>query len=121
MNPEFPFCMFPLLRGNTCMLTHAVELCKIKTERDRVIANSLLITVKATIDAQTHSSPDQNLWAWLSGCYSQPRVQRLSAGAKKEVSTLLWPEGIRCSILGLCSLHQRMQALKGNPQLRDFD
>lgn len=103
------------------MHTHAVELCKIKTERDRVMANSLLITVKATVNAQTHSSPNQNLWAWLSGCYSQPRVQRPSRGVKKEVSSLLWPEGIRCSILGLCSLHQRMQALKGNPQLRYFD
>lgn len=105
---------------HVCVCTHAVELCKIKTERNRVIANSLLITVKATVNVRSHSSPNQNLWAWLSACYSQPRVQRTSRGAKKEVSTLLWPEGISCSILGLCSLHQRMQAPKGNPQHKRF-
>lgn len=32
---------------------YAVDLCKIKTERDRVMANSLLITVKATANAIT--------------------------------------------------------------------
>lgn len=120
MNPEFPFRMFPLLRGNTCVCTLAVDLCKIKTERDRVMANSLLITVKATANARSHSSPNQDLWAWLSGCYSQAREQRTSGGAKKGVSTLLWPEGISCSILGLCSVHQKMQAPKGNPQRKRF-
>ena len=107
MNSEFPLQMFPLIHGDMCVCMHTVELCKIRDGKGQGDGKSPL--TKLTPD--DHEGNSQCLITQFTNQNLQHRVGRGSGGREVEVTTLLWPEGISCSILAcvLCTKGRRHQ------------
>lgn len=119
MNPEFPFACFLCSAGTRVCARSQWNSVKSRQKGMGVMANSLLITVKATANARSHSSPNQDLWAWLSECYSQAREQRMSGGRRRELVPCY---GLRYQLqhIGLVFCAPKNAGAKGNPQRKRF-
>lgn len=108
--------IYSILHWSVPCETLIVEFYKIRTGRDNMRANlltpdPLLMTMKARLIVWPHNSPARI-------CRPGYEIATPSLG-KEGLATMLWPEGISCSILA-CTLHQRMQAPKGNTQHKRF-